>query len=207
MITHLPLTELSEHRIAHGVQLRLPVRGRNRRNAVEIVEDRDLGFTHENKSGIPKNTNAFVVRFGAPNLPNVNVWRSSVADFELAEWNESAQLESTPDFSLWRVCTTVVLTSPDFFVSAFTCQRAEHSQKSVARLVVVRAQEMAAPEDTLLSVNQKTFVLRALIDGLRTDGRFFHESRKVSLNNPALLQERSAAPALPPPLAPCWSMV
>jgi exosome complex RNA-binding protein Rrp42 (RNase PH superfamily) len=66
---------------------------------------------------------------------------------------------------------------------------------------------MAAPEDTLLSVNQKTFVLRALIDGLRTDGRFFHESRKVRIKKATLLQVCNTALALPPPLAPCLSMI
>lgn len=38
---------------------------------------------------------------------------------------------------------------------------------------------MSGVEDVLLSNNQRVFVLKALLDGLRTDGRFFHEARKA----------------------------
>lgn len=38
---------------------------------------------------------------------------------------------------------------------------------------------MSGVEDVLLCNNQRVFVLKALLDGLRTDGRFFHEARKA----------------------------
>lgn len=41
---------------------------------------------------------------------------------------------------------------------------------------------MSGVEDVLLSNNQRIFVLKALLDGLRTDGRFFHEARKARVS-------------------------
>lgn len=47
------------------------------------------------------------------------------------------------------------------------------------RLEVFVPITMSGSEDVLVSNNQRIFVLKALLDGLRTDGRFFHDARKV----------------------------